>query len=113
MLAFIFFAVQAGLWWYGRTVAIQAAREGVSQLRMAPDRAAYDAVADPVSESTERFAVAVGRETLLDPRATSSYDEAGRVSMTVTGRVISLVPGLDLTVTQVVHGEVERFEADL
>jgi len=30
--------------------------------------------------------------------------------MTVTGRVITLVPGLDLTVTQSAEGPVERFE---
>jgi Flp pilus assembly protein TadG len=113
LLALIFFSVQAGLWWYGRTVALQAAREGVSQLRTAPDLDAYDAVSAAVTESTRRYAAAVGRETLLDPTAVPGYDEdAGRVSMTVSGRVISLVPGLDLTVTQRVFGEVERFEAD-
>jgi hypothetical protein len=66
-----------------------------------------------VVENTERFASTVGRETLLGATATPSYDgRQGRVSMTVTGRVISLVPGLDLHVTQTAEGPVERFEAD-
>jgi hypothetical protein len=113
LLTFIFFAVQAGLWWYGRAVAIQSAREGVSQLRLAGDRATFEAVSPQASEATRRFAVAVGRETLLDPVAVPGYDEAaGRVSMTVTGRVITLWPGSDLTVRQRAFGEVERFEAD-
>jgi Flp pilus assembly protein TadG len=113
LLMFIFFAIQTGLWWYGRTVAIQAAREGVSELRLAPDRADYDANVSAIVDRTQRFAVEVGRESLLDPKATPAYDEAGgRVSMTVTGSVITLWPGPKLTVTQTAHGEVERFEGD-
>lgn len=109
----IFFSIQASLWWYGRTVAIQAAREGVSQLRLAPDRAAYQRFVGPVTSRTQQFAVAVGRESLLDPVATPGYDEAtGRVSMRVTGRVITLWPGPSLRVTQEAFGEIERFEGD-
>ena len=113
LLLLIFFSIQAALWWYGRTVALQAAREGVSQLRLASDRATYQQIAGPVTDRTERFAVAVGRESLLDPVATPDYDEAaGRVSMSVTGRVITLWPGAPLRVTQEAFGEVERFEGD-
>ena len=32
--------------------------------------------------------------------------------MTVQGSVITLIPGLDLQVTQRVFGEIERFEGD-
>lgn len=114
LLALIFFAIQAGLWWYGRDVALSAAREGVSQLRLAPDAGTYAQIRGTVVANTEQFAVAVGRESLLNPTATPTYDEAtGRVSMTVTGSVITLWPGSQLTVTQQAFGEVERFEADL
>lgn len=113
LLLLIFFSIQAALWWYGRTVALQAAREGVSQLRLAPDRATYQQIVGPVTDRTEQFAVAVGRESLLDPVATPEYDDvAGRVSMRVTGRVITLWPGPALRVTQEAFGEVERFEGD-
>ncbi|WP_246000121.1 hypothetical protein [Nocardioides pocheonensis] len=61
--------------------------------------------------NTEQFATSVGREALIDPLATPAYDaEQGRVRMKVHGRVISLIPMLDLTVTEEAEGPVERFE---
>lgn len=114
LIFLIFFTIQAGLYFYGKTVAIQAAREGVSQLRLAQDRAVYEDVRGHVVESTERFAMQVGREALLRPEARPSYDEVGgRVSMEVHGAVITLVPFLELTVTERAEGSVERFEGDL
>jgi Flp pilus assembly protein TadG len=113
LLLFIFFSIQAGLFFYGRAVAEQAAREGVSRLRLAQDEAVYDQVGGDVEAAVEAYAVAVGRETLLDPEATADYRaDTGKVAMTVTGRVITLVPGVDLTVTQRAFGEIERFEGD-
>jgi Flp pilus assembly protein TadG len=114
LLMLIFLAVQAGLFYYGRAVAIQAAREGVSQLRLAQDEATADAIGPDIRTRTKEFAIAVGRETLIAPRVDSAYDSAaGSVSVTVSGRVISLVPWLDLTVTQTVHGKIERFDPDV
>ncbi len=115
LLAFIFFSIQAGLYFYGRSVAQQAAREGVSTLRLAQTREVSDASQSAVQTSVENFARAVGRETLLDPRATLQYEgpaQAGRVSVTVRGTVITLVPGVTLRVTQRAFGEIERFEGD-
>ena len=113
LLFLIFFSIQAALFFYGKTVAIQAAREGVSQLRLAPDRAVYEDIRGHVVDNTERFATQVGREALLRPRATPSYDEVGgRVTMEVQGSVITLIPFLDLTVTERAEGSVERFEGD-
>lgn len=114
LLLLMFLGVQAGLWWFGRTVTIEAAREGASQLRRAEDRETYDALVGQVRDSTRRFAVNVGRESLLDPAVTSAYsEETGRVSVTVRGRVVSLVPGIDLGVRHTAYGEVERFEPDV
>jgi hypothetical protein len=111
LIFLIFFCIQGALFFYGRSVAIQAAREGVSQLRLAQDRATYDDIRAGVKANTERFATAVGREALIDPLATPEYDDCDcRVRMTVHGRVISLVPWLDLTVTEEAEGPVERFE---
>jgi hypothetical protein len=112
LIFLIFLTIQGALFFYGRNVAIQSAREGVSQLRLAQDRATYDNIRGGVVDNTQRFAVAVGREALIDPVATPSYDETqGRVRMKVTGHVITLVPGLDLTVTEEAEGPVERFDS--
>ena len=114
LLVFIFLTIQAGLYFYGRAVAEQAAREGVSKLRLAQTEQISDAVRADVQTAVEAYAVAVGRETLLDPEATTTYDAAdGTVSVTVKGTVITLVPGLDLTITQRVFGQIERFEGNL
>lgn len=113
LLLFIFFSIQAGLYFYGRAVAEQAAREGVSKLRLAQTEAISDSIRADVQTAVEAYAVTVGRETLLDPEATTTYDaDEGKVSVTVQGSVITLVPGLDLRVTQRVFGEIERFEGD-
>jgi TadE-like protein len=111
LLALIFLSIQAALYFYGQNVALQAAREGTSKLRLASDRATYDAFKGDVEELTKSFASTVGRSALIDPRFESAYDEAaGRVRVRVSGEVITLIPGLDLTVSQVAEGPVERFE---
>jgi Flp pilus assembly protein TadG len=111
LIFLIFFSIQGALFFYGRSVAIQSAREGVSQLRLAQDEATYRDIRAGVKSNTEQFATAVGREALIDPLATSSYDpDLGRVRMKVEGKVISLIPGLNLTVTEEAEGPVERFE---
>lgn len=112
LIFLIFFTIQGALFFYGRNVAIQAAREGVSQLRLAHDQPTYDAIKGSVAKNTETFASEIGREALIQPTATPGYDDArARVRMEVSGRVITLIPFLDLKVTQQAYGPVERFEA--
>ncbi len=113
LLLLIFFTVQLALWLYGRNVALQAAREGVSQLRLVSADSDVNEARRGVERSVERYAATIGRESLAGPVAGSAYDDPpGRVVVTVSGRVISLVPGLTLTVSQRADGEIERFEAD-
>ena len=93
-------------------MAIQSAREGVSQLRLAQSADVYADIKPGVVENTETFARNVGREALIDPVATPAYDDVdGRVSMEVTGAVITLVPFMELRVTEHAEGSVERFES--
>jgi len=109
-LLVVFFGIQVGLWAYGRSVALAAAREGVAQLRVVPDPE-FAAAADPVVRAhVEEFATTIGRESLLQPQATTSWNPEGTaVTVEVTGRVISLVPGLDLQTTQRATGTIEKF----
>ena len=113
LLALIFFSLQAAFFFYGRAAATHSAREGVSLLRLAEDAAAYEQMSGPALERTERFAASVGGAGLVEPQATGRYvegpDGTARVDVTVTGRVISLVPGLRLTASADASGTVERF----
>jgi len=111
LLLLIFFTIQGALFFYGRNVAIQSAREGVSQIRLAQDADTYADIHDRVILGVQRFAHNVGREALIDPRVIPRYDgDTGRVSVTVTGHVITLVPGLHLSVTERAYGVIERFD---
>jgi Flp pilus assembly protein TadG len=113
LIFLIFFVIQAGLFFYGKTVAIQAAREGVSQLRLAQTEDVYADIRADVVRNTESFALSVGREALLQPKATPRYlDREGRVEMDVQGDVITLVPGLQLRATAHAEGAIERFDPD-
>lgn len=113
LLALIFFSLQAAFFFYGRTAATHAAREGVSQLRLASDEGEYAALQGAALERTERFAASVGGAGLVEPQATSTYveeaDGTARVTVTVSGRVLTLVPGLNLTASADASGTVERF----
>ena len=113
LLSLIFFSLQAAFFFYGRAAATHAAREGVSMLRLAEDRSDYAALQPDALARTERFAANVGGPGLVDPEVGSTYVEEGdgtaRVTVTVSGRVITLVPGLRLTATADASGTVERF----
>ncbi len=111
LILLIFFAIQASLYYYARSVALSAAREGVSQLRVVPDQATYDSIDGRVLVSTQDYAHKIGGQALLQPHASSEFDDqAGTVTVKVTGHVVSLVP-FHLSVTQEATGSVERFRA--
>ncbi|WP_349829235.1 TadE/TadG family type IV pilus assembly protein [Brevibacterium litoralis] len=113
LVILIFFCIQGGLFYYGKTIAVQSAREGLSQIRLFQDEAAYTAGKDGVLAYTESFAAQTGSAGLLAPEATATYREGdGTVTVRVTGSVITLVPGLDLTASAEATGQIERFEAE-
>lgn len=97
-------------------MALQAAREGVSQLRLAQRSAEYDRDWPGVKANVEAYAGKVGQGALNDPvaaRGAPAPDYAApmtRVTVQVTGQVISLVPGLTLSISESASGQVERFE---
>ncbi len=118
LLALIFLGIQGALLFYGRNVAIQSAREGVSLARVLPDQTAFEASKGAVQTRTERFASEIGRESLMGARATVEFngadavDGGGQVHVEVTGTVITLIPGIHLTVTGSADGAVERWDIE-
>jgi Flp pilus assembly protein TadG len=119
LIMLIFGLVQIGLWAYGRSVALQAAQEGVAQIRLIQpsDANADQKVATAVAD-TQTYASSIGGQGLIDPRvapapvySTPELGQPTRVTVTVTGHVMSLVPGWTFTVTRSASGELEQFRA--
>lgn len=110
-LLVIFLLIQGGLWFYGRQVALNAAREGVSQLRLAQTPAACDAQGAQVQTHVEEFARNVGGDALVNPTMDAPTCGANAVTVTVHGHAVSLLPFVVLNVKQVANGQVEKFEA--
>lgn len=114
ILALIFISIQTALWLYGRSVALNAAQEGVSRLRLVQPALYTSAIGEGVRADIEAYAQQLGGNTLGDAKvATPAYNNPeGMVSFTVTGDTVSLVPGLKLTVSRTATGPIEEFEAD-
>jgi Flp pilus assembly protein TadG len=114
-LLLIFTLIQGALLLYARNIALSAAREGVSDVRLfQPDE--YDAAADAaMKERIRSYVTTVGNNTLVKPDPEIAYDagDSGRATVTVSGEAISLLPGIDLTVERSASMEIEQFEPDL
>ena len=103
------------LWFYARSVALQAARDGVSQLRL--DQAADQCEADRpvVGQRVEDYASRVGSGALSAATVVTEchYRPNGGsfVKVTVHGQAISLI-GVTFHVTQTATGQVEQFQTN-
>lgn len=95
--------IQASFWYLARDAALAAARQGVDAARTlnAPRSAG------PVAALA--FAREAGRGYLEDPQATALGSTSATVSITVSGRVPSFVPGLLVSVSETVQAPVEEF----
>ena len=111
-LLFIFAIIEVALWMHARDVALAAAREGGASLRTVdPDEAPSRWESDAESKA-EEYARRLG--DVQDPRAAATYDaEAARVTVTVSGSVIDIIPGWDLSVSGTASGLIEDFQPDL
>lgn len=105
VLTLVLLIVNTALWWHARDTAMAAAQEGVRTGR------AYGAHAGDGRTTAFAFAKTVGNGVLLAPSVSTSGSDAQTVVVRVTGRSVSLVPFLHLTVDQVARGPVERFTA--
>jgi Flp pilus assembly protein TadG len=118
LLLLIFFVIQGGLYFYGRSVALQAARDGVSQLRLQTTANACAnqqsaSQTQSVQDQVQNFAANVGAHGLtkvsvkLDCSHYADPDGA-YVRVTVQGQSISLV-GFTINISETSRGQVEQF----
>jgi Flp pilus assembly protein TadG len=114
ILTLVFLSIQTALWLYGRSVALNAAQEGVSRLRLVQPAVYTTGVSEQVRTDIKAYAQQLGGTTLqnVDVLPPSYNNPEGQVSFTVTGDTVSLVPGLKLHVERTATGPIEQFEAD-
>lgn len=104
VLAFMFCA-HAALVFHGRSVVSGAAQDGLRAAQIEGGGAA-----DAVREGTEILRLAPG---LKNPAiAVSTADGGDRITVTATGQVVSVIPGLLTDVRSVASGPRERFYAE-
>jgi Flp pilus assembly protein TadG len=97
--------VQACVWYLARETAIAAARQGADVARTAHPPPGLGAQAAVI------FARQAAPGFLLAPSASAAGSSPATVRIRVSGRVPSLVPGMQITVSEVVTAPVERFTA--
>lgn len=108
LLLLLMLIVQFGLMFHARNIAEQAAQEGAAAART------YDGSAAVGKRDARALLAEVGTGTLQHQQVKVSRD-AERASATVSGVVVSVVPFIDLQVSESATGPVERFvptEAD-
>lgn len=102
VLMLVFTIIQVGLYYHARKVAQSAARQGVDTGRQFGSDAG-----DGVAQA-EGFLAKFGG-SVRGASVSSAGSTAQEIHITVTGHVATLVPGLELTVTQDAHGPIERW----
>ena len=105
LLLLIMLVVQFGLWYHAQHVVRAAADQGL--------RVARDPGRPPVSgrDRASQFLDQAGGRLVEDRQVTATRAvDTARVS--VTGRVVAVVPGLRLPLRAVATGPVERFRPD-
>jgi Flp pilus assembly protein TadG len=102
VLALVFTIIQVGLFYHARKVAQSAARQGVDT-----GRQFGSGPGDGVAQAQNFLAKFGG--SVRGASVSSAGSTAQEIHITVTGHVATLVPGLELTVTQDAHGPIERW----
>lgn len=102
VLTVLFLAVQAGMWFYARSIALAAAQSGARTSAML-NSTLQAGLADARS-----FATDIGGTTLTGVSVTGARS-ATSTTVTVQGHTVRLVPFMELTVTQSATLPVERY----
>lgn len=103
VLLLVMVAIQTGLWYYGRSVALAAAQEGVSAGRV------EGATVFQATDAAEDFAATQGRGMLGQATVSTAGSSATRIQVSVSGQIVSLIPGVPIAVSQEASGPVERW----
>jgi Flp pilus assembly protein TadG len=105
-LLVLLLAVQAGLYFFARQLALSAARQGVDAARLAGHEPA-----DGQAAAT-RFLHEQGGGTLADPAVRVNTPGPASVAVTVTGRPLAIVPGFGPQISQTARAPIERYTTD-
>lgn len=111
LLVLIFSIVQAGMWFYARNLALAAAQEGITFARTYTASPGARSGPDLAAGATRArsFITRQAGDSLVSP-AVAASGTATQVRIEVTGRSLSVLPGVaGFTVRQVATGPVERF----
>lgn len=104
LLLIVFATVQAGLWFYARSLALAAAQEGVAAAR------AYQSSLDTGISRASAFLDRSAGDSLSAVTVTGAGSTPQIVRIEVRGRALSVLPGVPgLPVAQAAQGPVERF----
>lgn len=104
LILLIFAVVQAGLFFYARSLAMGAAQEGVAAGR------AYQATPGAGAARARAFLDRTAKDSLTGITVDRAGSTTTEVQITVTGRALSVFPGVPgPSVRQSAHGPVERF----
>lgn len=103
VLALILVIVQAGIYWHARTLALTAAQEGLRSTTTL-----HGTTRAGEADATD-FLTRAGADGWLTNQQVDAERSPAEATVTVTGRAISLVPGVPgLPVRQHATGPVER-----
>src|SRR5665647_230915 len=96
--------VQYGLWFHARSVALAAAQEGVTAATT------YRATPGSGADRARTFLDAHSADTLTDIEIAQTTPAPGQVTVQVTGRAISVLPGVaGPVVSQSAEAPIEQF----
>ncbi|EON25020.1 TadE family protein [Nocardioides sp. CF8] len=102
LLFLLMLIVQFGLMFHARNIAEQAAQEGAAVARR------FDGTQVQGREKALQLLTAVGEGTLKNRDVTANRT-ADTATVTVTGTVVSVVPGFSLSVSESASGPVEKY----
>ncbi|WP_346775879.1 TadE family protein [Micromonospora sp. HNM0581] len=104
VLVMVFASIQVAVVFVARSTALNAAQSGVNAERL------YEAPAGAGADRAAEFLAAAGDWLVdWDTPGPSCATTATDVTCTVSGKALSVVPGVSFSVEQTAHGTVERW----